>query len=154
MNTPRSVILMGFNELSPSLMLRFKPWIQWPTVHSGLPNREHKIFQMGDGHTLQTECLWDLVGDAGMKSWVCGAMNIHFDTPINGWVLPDPWAVSATPSPETLKHYFKFVQRHAQEYTNDRVPLSAGDCGRFLRFMLTHGLSTRTIASIVTQLRV
>ncbi len=182
MNTKRSVILMEFNELSPPLMHRFiregelpnfqrlyresqvyvtdaqeqspylNPWIQWITVHSGLPYSEHKIFHLGDGHKLQKKCLWDLVSAAGLKSWVCGAMNVRFDKPMNGWVLPDPWTVGATPYPETLRPYFKFIQTNVQEHTNDRVPLAPADYFKFLWFMLRHGLSFNTLVSIVKQL--
>ena len=35
--------------------------------------------------------IWDLLSDAGKRVWVCGSMNINYEQPINGWVLPDPW---------------------------------------------------------------
>ena len=103
--TARPVILLEFNELSPSLMARFigegklptfarfqrearvftteadenapnlEPWIQWITVHTGLPYREHRVFHLGDAHTLREKSVWDLVSDQGSKVWVCGSMN-------------------------------------------------------------------------------
>ena len=75
---PGRVILLEFNELSPRLMERFisegklpsfecfygesrvfttesdanapnlEPWIQWITVHTGMPYREHKVSNLGD----------------------------------------------------------------------------------------------------------
>ena len=182
MNKKRSVILLEFNELSQPLMQRFmregglpnfrrfyresqvyvtdaeerapylNPWIQWITVHSGLSYSEHTIFHLGDGHKLEKKCLWDVANDAGMKSWVCGAMNVRFDNPMNGWVLPDPWTVEAKPYPEMLNPYFKFVQKHVQEYTNDRVPLTVADYLKFFRFMAGHGLSATTVSAVAKQL--
>jgi hypothetical protein len=176
------MIVLEFNELSPALMDTFidqgylpnfkrlrdasqvftteaeevapnlDPWIQWVTVHSGLSYDEHGIFHLGDGHKLAVKSLWDLIAAEGKTVWVCGSMNIKYDTPVRGAVVPDPWTVGVSPYPAELAPYYLFVQRNVQEYTNDRVPLSKGDYLRFLKFMMTHGLSARTVASIVGQL--
>jgi len=177
-----SVILLEFNELCPPLMSRFmsegklpnfqklygeaqvyvteaeekapflEPWIQWVTVHSGLSYREHRIFHLADGHTLNQKCLWDVLSEHGQRVWVCGSMNVRYDQPINGLVLPDPWSTEVAPSDPRLTPYFKFVQRNVLEYTNESVPLSAADYARFVTFMATHGLSFGTVRDIAEQL--
>ena len=174
--------MLEFNELSPALMDTFieqghlpnfkklrdasqafttdaeevapnlDPWIQWVTVHSGLSYDEHGIFHLGDGHKLPVKSLWDLIGAQGNTVWVCGSMNIKYDSPLRGAVVPDPWTVGVSPFPAELEPYYLFVQRNVQEYTNDRVPLSKADYLRFLKFMMTHGLSARTVRSIIRQL--
>jgi Type I phosphodiesterase / nucleotide pyrophosphatase len=176
------VILLEFNELSPILMDLFieqghlpnlkrlrdqsqvfvtdaeevaptlDPWIQWVTVHSGLSFEEHGIHHLGDGHKLAVKSLWDIVSDAGQAVWVCGSMNIKYDTPIKGAVIPDPWIVGTAPYPAELEPYYRFVQRNVQEYTNESIPLGKGDIARFLQFMATHGLSMHTMSSIAKQL--
>ena len=176
------VILLEFNELSPALMDTFieqgylpnfkklrdasqafttdaeevapnlDPWIQWVTVHSGLSYDEHGIFHLGDGHKLAVKSLWDLIGAEDKTVWVCGSMNIKYDLPLRGAVVPDPWTVGVSPFPAEFEPYYLFVQRNVQEYTNNRVPLSKADYLRFLRFMMTHGLSARTVRSIASQL--
>jgi hypothetical protein len=176
------VILLEFNELCPPLMSRFmsegklpnfqrlygeaqvygtdaeeeapflEPWIQWVTVHSGMSYREHQIFHLADGHTLRQKSLWDVLSERGHRVWVCGSMNIRYDQPINGLVLPDPWATEVAPSDPRLEPYFKFVQRNVLEYTNESVPLSAADYARFVSFMATHGLSFGTVRAIAEQL--
>jgi hypothetical protein len=181
-NKSRSVILLEFNELSPGLMDRFmgehrlpnfrrlyqtsqvyitdaqenapclNPWIQWVTVHSGLPYCEHQVFHLGEGHKLQRKCLWDLVSDTGQSVWVCGSMNVRYDLPLNGLLLPDPWTTGAEPYPNTLQPYFRFVRQNVLEHTSERVPLSTSDYVNFLSFMLKHGLSIATIRSVVHQL--
>jgi hypothetical protein len=176
------VIVLEFNELSPALMDTFieqghlpnfarlrassqvfttdaeevaptlDPWIQWVTAHSGLSFDEHGIHHLGDGHKLAVKSAWDLVSDAGKTVWVCGSMNIKYEQPIRGLVVPDPWTVGTSPSSAELEPYYLFVQRNVQEYTNVKVPLAKGDYARFLKFMATHGLSLHTIRSIVGQL--
>jgi hypothetical protein len=99
------VIVLEFNELTPSLMDRFigegslpafaklrresivcvsdaeedppflEPWVQWVTVHTGLSRDEHKVVDLDDGPKLRVPRVWDIVSDAGKKAWVCGSMN-------------------------------------------------------------------------------
>ncbi|MBS1679498.1 MAG: hypothetical protein JST08_19155 [Actinobacteria bacterium] len=176
-------IALEFNELSPTLTEKFmaagklpnfkrlhaesqvavteadapapdlEPWIQWVTVHSGLSYAEHQIHHLGDGHKLEADNVWDVLSDNGKSVWVCGSMNINYRTPINGWVLPDPWVLRVPPYPDyELLPYYKFVSANVQEHTREDSALSRGDQVDFLKFMLRHGLSLSTITSIVKQL--
>ena len=181
MPTPK-VILLEFNELCPDLMDQFiqqgklpnfkkmrgeshvymtdaeeqspylEPWIQWVTVHCGEPYSEHKVFHLGDGPKLETPCIWDILSKAGHKVAVCGSMNVRYDKPINGYVLPDPWTTGAEPYPDSLLPYAKFIQINVQEHSNQDMRLSRSDQLKFLTFMQTHGLSVATISSIIRQL--
>jgi hypothetical protein len=178
----RSVILLEFNELSPSLIESFmaqgalpnfrrlhresrvyvtdaeeaapnlEPWIQWVTLHTGLSFAEHGVYHLGDGHKLDKKCLWDILSDHGLKVWVCGSMNVRYDRPINGCVLPDAWSTACDPYPDDLRPFNEFVRRQVQEHTNDRVPLDRSAYLSFLRFMATHGLSASTVIAILKQL--
>jgi hypothetical protein len=129
-----------------------EPWIQWVTVHTGVPYSEHGIFRLSEGHKLQHSNVWDLVSKGGHTVWVCGSMNANRENGTRGYLLPDPWSADLTPQPEALLPYFRFVQQNVQEYTNDRVPLSKSDYLRFMRFMMAHGLSANTAVSIFRQL--
>jgi hypothetical protein len=179
---PSPLVVLEFNEISPTLLARFmgdrelpnfrrlyaesevyvtdaeeappnlEPWIQWITVHSGLTYNEHGIFHLGDGHKLDRPCIWDLLSEAGKSVWVCGSMNLTYNKPIRGAVLPDPWATGVGPYPEGFEPYYVFVQRNVQEYTNDRVPLTRADYAAFLKFMLERGLSLGTVGAIGAQL--
>ncbi len=177
-----SVIMIEFNELSPALMQGFmdrgklpnfrrlygesqvfvtdaeeeppylEPWIQWVTVHSGMPYRDHQVFRLGNGDKLHRDCVWDVLSKAGRRVWVCGSMNPRYSLPLNGWILPDPWATNGAPHPEDLLPYHRFVRTSVMEHTRDQVPLSRVDQLGFLTFMLRHGLSSSTMAAVVRQL--
>lgn len=182
MNLNKSVISLEFNELSPSLMQRFikqgklpnfqrlykqsevyttdaeekppflEPWIQWVTVHSGIPYSEHQVFLLDEGYKLKSKSIWDILSDAGLRVWICGSMNVSYNSPLNGYIMPDFWSAKITPNSEELLPYFRFVQKQFQEHTNDSVPLNTGDYLRFLDFMKNHGLSLDTISAIIQQL--
>jgi len=182
--TSASVILLEFNELTPYLMDRFmgegklpnfhrlyseaqvytsdaqeappylNPWIQWVTVHCGLSYEEHGIYYLNEAYKLGKQCIWDILSEKGFRVWVCGSMNVRYDVPLNGYILPDPWTLNAEPYPKGvgLEDFCKFVQTQVQEHTNEKVPLTKADYARFLSFMVRHGLSVSTVSAIVKQL--
>ena len=182
MQKERAVIVLEFNELSPALMRRFidaghlpnfrrlhdearvwvteaeerppflEPWIQWITVHSGESYHEHGVFNLDEGHTSPAPRIWDLASRAGLRSWICGSMNVAMAPGFQGWMLPDPWTTHVPPQPAELVPYFEFVRRHVLEYTNDQVPVTHADRLRFVTFMARHGLSAATAWAIVRQL--
>lgn len=176
------VIQLEFNELTPPLMFRFmeqghlpnfrrlfeeahvfttdaeeeglnlNPWIQWVTVHSGVGFSEHGVFLLGEGGNLRTPLLGDVVSAAGQRVWLCGSMNVRCHTPIDGALLPDPWASDAAPHPADLEPFFRFVRHNVMEHTNEERRLGASDVLAFLRFMAGHGLSAETAWAVVRQL--
>ncbi len=179
------VIVLEFNELCPSLLDRFMredrlpgfsrlyeesqvfttvaqeraphldPWIQWTTVHSGVNFDEHGVELLGDGYKFEKPRVWDLLSREGLTSWICGSMNVNYQTPINGYVLPDPWTVNPPAFPaEYFSSYFKFVRNNVLEHTSGRVALSKVDYARFLSFMVGHGLSFATVRAIIKQLAI
>jgi len=177
----RPVIVLEFNELTPSLIERFmhdgdlpnfarlrsqsrvfttladerppylEPWIQWVTVHSGLPYSEHGVFHLDEGHKLAAKRTWEILADTGRRAWVCGSMNVRGGNGTSA-VLPDPWCTTVDPTPAELNTYFRFVRQNVLEHTNDRVPLTRADYAKFLTFMAGHGLSLQTMRAITSQL--
>ncbi|MGE0442810.1 MAG: hypothetical protein AB7L66_17240 [Gemmatimonadales bacterium] len=182
MHDSSRVIMLEFNELSPSLMAKFiqagqlphfgrllkesmsfvtdaeekqealEPWIQWVTMHTGLSYDQHGVFLLGDGHKCPAKRTWDLVSDEGGRVFVCGSMNLRYDRPLNGMVIPDPWTQGVEPQPaDEFAPYLKFVTTNVREHTNSKVPLKTSDYLQFLRYMAGHGLSASTLAFIVRQ---
>jgi hypothetical protein len=179
--TMQNVVLLEFNELTPSLMDRFiaegrlpnferfrresrvfitdaaerepnlEPWIQWVTVHSGQTYAQHGVFHLDEGHKLTAPMLWDVLAERGHASWICGSMNPARKDGRTA-VLPDPWCTKVAPWPQALDTFFQFVRQQVLEHTNDRVPLGVRDYARFLTFMATHGLSFRSIRATISQL--
>jgi predicted AlkP superfamily phosphohydrolase/phosphomutase len=178
------VIVLEFNELTPALVDRFiaqghlpnfarlraesivavtdaeetfptlEPWIQWVTVHTGLPYAKHKVYDLGDGPRLAEPRIWDLASKAGRSVWVCGSMNaaVQGDT-INGFVMPDPWAIDVKSYPRGLfDPYLDLVRTYVQEYTTAKPKVSKAAFARFGRFMLANGLSVKTVTDTIRQL--
>jgi hypothetical protein len=180
------VIVLEFNELSPSLMNRFigegllpgfaalrehsttyttdaeetppnlEPWIQWVTVHTGLPFAKHKVFDLGDAHKLKAKRLWDLALEAGKKVWICGSMNAAMQSKARtdkAWFLPDPWSTGIPCVPAgAFDTFYELTARYVQEHARSGAPWSKRDYVKFIAFMFRHGLSLRTMSDIAVQL--
>jgi hypothetical protein len=174
------LILIEFNELCPTLLRRFmddgllpnfralhdssvvcvsdageeapnlEPWIQWPTVHSGLPFAEHGVFHLGDGRRLGVKCLAEVLSDAGVPAGVFGSMNTNYGR-LNGYVVPDPWDRAGEPHPEWLRPFYRTVARQVQESSREGAG-SLGDLVAFAWFLATHGLTAGAAAAVVAQL--
>lgn len=178
---PRMIVL-ELNELTPSLIHRFMargllpnfsrlyresavytttaaerpphldPWIQWVTVHTGLNYSDHGLQRLNEGHALDVPRVWDLLAATGRRSWICGSMNVGDHGTDGGALLPDPWTTRIRPRPAELASYFDFVQRQVMEHTSDRPAAGASELLGFVRFMVSHGLSSRSVIAIARQL--
>ena len=178
----KPVILLEFNELSPVLMDRFiaaghlpnfrrfrdesadlhhqaeerepflEPWIQWVTSPRGRQlNKQHGIYHLDEGHKLS---LPRVLGRARHRR--ARELDFREDECRRPNQCDEPAAGSldtkVPASPRELDAYVSFVSRQVLEHTNDNVPLSARDYGRFATFMATHGLSLCTVAATMRQL--
>ena len=177
---PARLFLIEFNELCPHLIQDFigrgwlpgfkrlfdsstiyttdaaeaqpnlEPWVQWPTVHSGLPFAEHQAFHLGDGRKIREKCLAELLSDAGIPVGVFGSMNLNYGR-LNGYVVPDPWDKEGVASPESLAPYYRVVARQVQESSTE-AGLSKKEMLSFGWFLLRHGLSIGSAAGVLGQL--
>lgn len=183
MDDGKKVILLEFNELCPQLLERFmqagelpnfsrlyasadvyvtdakcdveylEPWIQWVTLHTGLPFEKHQVFRLGQAQNLKYDSIWDVLARHNKTSWLCGSMNTKWDTLDKKiTALPDPWSIDVVASPEALQPFYRFVRANVQEHSNDNFKLSALDYLSFFWFMIRHGLSIKTSKKLVTML--
>ncbi len=177
---PSRLILIEFNELCPSLLRRFmnngsipnfrrfyqtstvfttdagenpenlEPWIQWPTVHSGMPFSEHGVFHLGDGRRLEHKCLAELLSDSGIGVGVCGSMNQNY-TGLKGYFIPDPWDKHGEAHPSWLAPFYLTVARQVQESSHNES-ITKKEMASFGWFLLRNGLTPGTAWSVIRQL--
>jgi hypothetical protein len=169
------LILLEFNELCPELVDRFidegalpnfrhlrdasetfithtndeilEPWIQWVTVHTGVPFSEHGIKDLDEAEKVTHATFWDALADENVL--LMSPMNVKFRRR-NQWLfMPDPWAASQTPSAE-LEPFYNFVRAAVNSHARtDRFDLKIA--GRAVRFLLGHGLTMTTLAAAFRQ---
>ena len=172
------LILIEFNELAPRLLETFmasgeiphfkqfyqestvftthvsdeplNPWVQWPTIHSGVPYSQHGILHMNDGGLgLKQKCLAEVLSDAGVRVGVFGSMNLNYRR-LNGYMIPDPWDKRGAAYPEYLNAFYEVVAQQVKDSSN--YATSRRQLYSLATFLLKNGLSTGTALAIVKQL--
>ena len=68
-----------------------EPWIQWPTVHTGLNYDEHKIFRLGDILYSKAPQIFEVLEQKGVRVGVLSAMNAENRLKNPAYFIPDPW---------------------------------------------------------------
>jgi hypothetical protein len=171
-------IQIEFNELSPTLIDEFieagelpnfqrlrdnseifvtdasdevnlEPWVQWPTLHTGISDRDHGIQQLGEASLVAGRGVACELAAAGFKVGVFGSMNLDYG-PLDGFVVPDPWNPSSAPHPAGLAAFTNFIVSAVQENAADRLDKRAAL--PFLAYLATHGLAPATALSAALQL--
>jgi hypothetical protein len=169
------LILLEFNELCPQLVDRFidegalpnfqrlrdasetfithtneeilEPWIQWVTVHTGVPFSEHGIKDLDEAEKVTHATFWD--GLAEENVLLMSPMNVKFRRRNQSLFMPDPWAASQAPSAE-LEPFYNFVRAAVNSHARtDRLDLKIA--ARAVRFLLAHGLAITTLAAAFRQ---
>lgn len=96
----RGVSLPGFQKIIDGNFLettseqeyeQLEPWIQWPSVHTGLSFSGHGIFRLGDGaHSCQVQ-LFELIESMGFLAGAVSPMNAKNSMQRPAYFIPDPW---------------------------------------------------------------
>jgi hypothetical protein len=87
------------------------PWVQWVSVHTGVPLAEHGLRHLGESDRLRHRLLWERLADHGHDSIVWGPMNARRGTSACRLFVPDPWSPETAHPPEleevlALPRYF------------------------------------------------
>lgn len=129
-----------------------EPWIQWYSIHTGLPYDTHRVFHLTDGARAGHDDIYRMMLAAGRRVASFASMNVAPFAAPGSIFVGDPWSEQGDASPAELNIYNRFVSRNVREYSNASDRMSARDHARFLRFMAANGLSAATVAGIGTQL--
>ncbi|MDX1540286.1 MAG: hypothetical protein R3349_02670 [Geminicoccaceae bacterium] len=127
-----------------------EPWIQWVTLHSGLPFEMHGIRHLGEGRDQPKKALAELLSDHGIRVGVFGSMNMNY-CGLNGYNIPDPWDQAGQAEPASLQPFYGFVSKQVQE-SSGAGGIGPGNALNFAWFMARHGLKPSTALALVRQL--
>jgi hypothetical protein len=127
-----------------------EPWIQWYSLHTGLPFKQHGVFRLSEGASRPYESVFDLLLRRGLQVINFSSMNCKGFERSGSVFLPDPWNDSEHAFPSELEVFRGFVAKAIQE--QKAANWSVRELFAVARFLLAHGLKPATVMVAVTQL--
>jgi len=88
---------------------RIEPWIQWFTVHTGLPYGEHKVFRLGDGPQSGARQIWEELSTRGLKVGAFSPMNAGNRLADAAFFVPDPWTRTSVAAPALMQRAYEAI---------------------------------------------
>ena len=69
-----------------------EPWIQWPSIYTGLKAKEHEIFRLGDVEKkYDLKNFFNELDDKGITTGFICPMNLLNNFKNSHYFIPDPW---------------------------------------------------------------
>lgn len=113
------------------------PWVQWVSIHTGVPAAQHGIMHLGDACRLQHVQLWEVLAGKGLRFGVWGCMNARY-VPVAGcdYFFPDPWTFTEPAYPEALEQFLALPRYYAKHYLELKAWPLAKAAARTIWFLL------------------
>ena len=94
-----------------------EPWVQWVSVHTGVPSSQHGVKNLGDVPNLAEDQIWERWSRRGLTSVVWGVMNGNRRKADGCKVfVPDPWTFSEDAYPASYQGLIGLPRYLAKNY--------------------------------------
>lgn len=126
-----------------------EPWVQWVSIHTGVPSTLHNIKHLGDVPHLETPQIWEKLSDLGITSGVWGAMNANRANAKNClFFLPDPWTGSETATPDELNDLLTPLRYTSKNYVKLSTSVLVQEMRRLFTFLRSNQMTLKLVREI------
>ena len=101
------------------------PWIQWPTVHTGLSYSEHKVFRLGDIVKHDYEMIYEVLENNGVSVGALAAFNAKNNTKKAKFFIPDPWTKTPFSGSSDLRRIYNALCQVTNDYAKKKIALQS-----------------------------
>ena len=102
-----------------------EPWIQWPSVHIGVPYQNHNIFRLGDIINSKQEQIFEKVEKQGFTVGAVSPMNAKNNLENPKYFIPDPWTQTKTDGSFVSKAINKAVSQAVNDNSSSRITIKS-----------------------------
>lgn len=102
-----------------------EPWIQWPTVRTGLTYSEHKIFRLGDLESSGVKQHWEIIEDANYRVAALSPINGSNRTKKSRFWIPDPWVDTKVSGGGFEKNIAVAIKQVVNENASGKISLAS-----------------------------
>ena len=98
------------------------PWVQWVSVHTGVPHSLHQIDHLAESKNLKFPQFWETLSNEGYSCGLWGLMNsLHKKTKNCFFFLPDPWSFEEEAYPRKINNFLELPRYYAKNYMSPSI---------------------------------
>lgn len=101
------------------------PWIQWPTVHTGLDYADHTVFRLGDIVKTDHPDIYEVLEENGVKVAALSAFNAANRTKHAAFFVPDPWTDTRVDAPQSVRRINDAFRQVTDDYAQNKISLKS-----------------------------
>ena len=113
-----------FTTTSETKYEELEPWIQWPTVRTGLTYAEHQVFRLGDMEESEVKQHWELLEEKGFSVAALSPINGANRTKNSPFWIPDPWVDTKISGEGFTQRIAKAVKQAVNDNAQEKLELS------------------------------
>ena len=99
--------------------LNLDPWVQWVSVHTGVPSSQHKVFRMGQVLSKGISQIWDVLQKKKITVLLWGLFNSNLRNTENiNLFYPDPWSFTQKAYPREFNSFLILPRYYGKNYPN------------------------------------
>ncbi len=101
------------------------PWIQWPTVHTGLSYDEHQVFRLGDIVKTHHPMIYEVLENNGISIGALAAFNAKNSTSNPKFFVPDPWTKTPFSGSKDLRRIYDALCQVTNDYAKQKISVDS-----------------------------
>ena len=106
---------------SETVYEHIEPWIQWFTVHTGMPYAKHGVFRLGDGPQAGARQIWEELSQRGLKVGAFSPMNAGNVLSNAAFFVPDPWTKTRVAAPQRMRAAYDAICQAVGDNAEGRI---------------------------------
>ena len=100
-----------------------EPWIQWPSVHTGMKFKDHNIFRLGDITKSDHDQIFEKVESLGFKVGAVSPMNASNKLNDPSYFIPDPWTETNPDNSFLSKSIYEAIVQAVNDNSSSKLTL-------------------------------
>ena len=113
------------------------PWVQWVSIHSGKPFKQHSICRLSETKKQNFKQIWNVFGEN--KNYSCGIWGVmnapRGDNMGIKFFVPDPWSFDELATPSYLNNFLSMPRYIAKNYLSIKISQSIKEFFKMINFI-------------------
>ena len=98
-----------------------QPWIQWPTIRTGLNYKQHGVFRIGEMVGSGIKQHWEILEKAGYSVGAFSPINASNNTKKSTFWIPDPWTDTVVSGNGFVKRFSKALKQVVNDNSQEKM---------------------------------